>query len=164
VELLVFKYLSNLYYLKSFKNQVLDRWSNSSRIYGDELIREVFGAFDITYGSAAYYVEVWIKRESPTFDVKKFWEEKRNIFSDSVIGQIDAMAQTLAQDMVPVQPMPAPKSDLFYLDYQYDDYRVPTFSPETEHEDAMGNRFIRPAGIRYEHPDNFIAMSGTSMI
>ena len=162
---MVIKYLNKFYYADSYTNIVNDK--DDDRVYSYELVDDVTHNFSISEDGAKAIIEVWIDETAPTFDVFSFWEEYKYqawLTGDGILPIAQRIAaQTVAQDLVPVQPMELPSGLLFYIDNsgttQSEHYVAENSNinrnRRTYYREAFLDTLNRPIQLgEIDHPDN----------
>jgi hypothetical protein len=82
------------------------------------ILDEVVTLFAIELEEAKLEIHLWSVKKKPDVDLEFFW--KITAFENVVFPAVRRVfAQTLAHDLVAVQPMSMPKMDFVYLDYVY---------------------------------------------
>ena len=90
---------------------------DSTFIYGDKFFKELILAAYIDEVRLRKYVNEWVKINYPEADLRLYWLQ----IPPDLPQAFAVAAQTVALDLVPVQPMDGPKGELIYLDYKYGD-------------------------------------------
>ncbi len=74
--------------------------------------------------------------------------ELTRMLSEQITQEIDRDNWTIAQDLIPVQPMDAPQGNLFYFDYNYGPMEEPVVYEDGSW--SMSNTFEGVIGIKSE--------------
>lgn len=92
--------------------------------YGNNIVKYIVTVFNVEEEEAKLYIHKWAVTQKFSVDLTFYWE---NNYKGSIFESINfpivvqrVFPQTLTQDLVPVQPMAMPTSNLFYLDYIYE--------------------------------------------
>lgn len=91
--------------------------------YGNNIVKDIVTVFNIEEEEAKIHIHKWAITKKYGVDLTFYWENnyKGSIFESLKFPMVQRVfPQTLAQDLVPVQPMAMPSSNLFYLDYIYE--------------------------------------------
>lgn len=142
MESLVITYLKTSFWADSHSDIVYER-DRDNKIYSNTLLEEIEEAFALPKATATACIEIWISEEAPSFDLEKFWADTEPLEFPSILPIAQRVAaQTMAHDLVAVQPMEAPTGLLTYLDFQYSGtnqpnqnnrhYQVDSFDLEVE--------------------------------
>ena len=126
MEKLVQQYLFQYYYIDTSEvgNDGIyyrldeNKWKSAHN--GVKLINEivtVFGLEDID-DSVKIIINDWAATIKPDVDLEFYWKTMEELFGFPIAQRI--AAQTIGMDLVAVQPMSAPKVELLYMDFQYD--------------------------------------------
>lgn len=125
MEKFIYTYLSENYYIQTSdvgNYGIYQRYSNlriPTPFNGDRLIKDVVTIFGVNKNEAKDYIEQWAKLVAPACDLEFYWK-MANDFGNIVMPLVQSVAaRTIGMDLVPVQPMSAPKGQLLYLDYVY---------------------------------------------
>lgn len=139
MEKYIYTYLSENYYIKTSdvgNYGIYERYSDL-RIpipyNGDRLVKDVVTVFGVSKDDARAYIIQWAELVEPGCDLEFYWKTASD-FANILFPTIQQVAaRTIAMDLVPVQPMEAPKAQLLYLYYVY--------GKETRYEKVI-NRII----------------------
>lgn len=108
------KYLSRFFTVDGENNKVLDEGETT---YANEILYEVVELLDLEEHFAKGYINIWVLSNHTSFDLESWWKEER--FSGILPIAARVASQTVALDLVAVQPMNLPTGLLQYVDYQY---------------------------------------------
>jgi hypothetical protein len=117
------QYLSDYYYIKTSEvgNDGIYFINDDRRIptpfNGSKLINEIVTIFCINEDDVKTYIETWAVSIKPDVDLEFYWKTMEDLFGFPMAHRI--AAQTIGMDLVAVQPMSAPRGELLYMDYQY---------------------------------------------
>jgi hypothetical protein len=128
MEKLIRKYLNDNYYVDSDLSEIgISSWAifsiytkgvNVRKIeYGEKLVKDLTTIFSVTELAVINEINIWADK-----DLSWYWEQKKfpAIFQGMAFPIVSRVfTQTLAQDLVPVKSMSAPKINLQYLDFVY---------------------------------------------
>ena len=126
MEKLVQQYLFEYYYIDTSEigNDGIyyklneNKWKSVHN--GDKLINEivtVFGLEDID-DSVKIIINDWAATIKPDIDLEFYWKTMEDLIGFPIAQRI--MVQTIGMDLVPVMPLSAPRGELMYMDFQYD--------------------------------------------
>ena len=117
------QYLSDYYYIKTSEvgNDGIYFINDDRRIptpfNGSKLINEIVTIFCVNEDDVKTYIETWAVSIKPDIDLEFYWKTMEDLFGFPMAHRI--AAQTIGMDLVAVQPMSAPRGELLYMDYQY---------------------------------------------
>jgi hypothetical protein len=130
MERIIFKYLSKKYttdvsnvgnYGIYLKNEDLDIYR--SPYSGSKLCNEVTTVFGFDIPTSKIFINSWAKNVKKVNDLTFYWKYHSGIqldFADTILPIARrASTSTINLDLVPVEPMTMPNTNLFYLDYTY---------------------------------------------
>ena len=126
MEKFVQQYLSTYYYVKTSEigNDGIYYVNDDRRIptphNGGKLLTEivtVFGLEDVD-GNIKIIINDWAATIKPDVDLEFYWKTMEDLFGFPIAQRI--AAQTMGMDLVAVMPLSAPRVELMYMDFQYD--------------------------------------------
>jgi hypothetical protein len=147
---LIHRYL-NENYLMIGNRGLFRNTSHSMSLGSPSIIADLKKVFGLTRKELKWYLKSWIRNQNRNFDFNDWWTPPISIFTSWVpIAGRAAIASTISQDLVSVEPMEGPSGQLFYLNYQYAASIDPieTFNPRINVADRYGSATIREN--RYE--------------
>ena len=123
MEIHVHSYLSRYFEIKPNKEGTdcvyyLDDKSNDL-IYGEKLVKELTTVFGITKDESKKFVNIWALKVNPKVNLEFYWSNHESIFGGIFPLVQQVAARTIGLDLVAVQPLAAPKGELFYMDFSY---------------------------------------------
>ncbi len=110
----IHNYLSNIFFIDG--NNIC-RIEKNNILSSNALVEELGAVFGMTKKQLKWYVKSWIRKQSKSFSFNRYWTPP--IFSSFFPLVKRLAAQTIATDLVSVQPLAAPSGQLMYLDYAY---------------------------------------------
>lgn len=141
----VHSYLSSFYYVSTSEvgndgiYSLSDRRKFKSPIYGDKFLKELVDIFAYDEEATKSIVYEWATKQKPDVDLTFFWASKEQLL-DGIFPIVQAVvARTIGNDLVSVEPMSAPRGELFHIDYQYPN----TGNTQTHYEIADNDAHIR---------------------
>jgi hypothetical protein len=92
--------------------------------YGDNIINEIVTIFSIEKEEAKLEIHLWAHKKNDDVDLEFYWKNNATPLNIGnlifpIVQRISA--RTIANDLVPVQPMSMPTMDLCYIDFVYNE-------------------------------------------
>ncbi len=121
MERYIHNYMSSNYYIATSEvgNDGIYGLNNEQRYktpeYGSVIIKELDLIFSLDEETLKVHIECWAVSVKVDVDLKFYWSIVQSLFPQAA----RVFANTVALDIIPVQPMSAPSSNLFYMDYVY---------------------------------------------
>ena len=126
MEKFIYDYLSKNYYVDTSEvgNDGIYSISDDRKFKtphcGKKLTNELITVFNIAEEEAKLFIHLWSSKIKPDIDLEFFWQTLETLFENVKFPMArNVFTQTLAMDLVPVQPMSAPIGKLYYMDFQY---------------------------------------------
>ena len=91
--------------------------------YGNNIVKDIVTVFNVKEEEAKIHIHKWSVTKKHGVDLTFYWENNYkgyNLESINFPNVQRVFSQTLAQDLVSVQPMAMPTGHSFYLDYKYE--------------------------------------------
>ena len=84
--------------------------------YGDKLVKELVTIFCLEDGLLKTYIDDWAVSIKNDIDLEFYWKTQEEIAFPHISRVISSL---MANDIVAVEPLAAPRGELLYMDYQY---------------------------------------------
>jgi hypothetical protein len=129
--------------------------------YGDKLVKELVTIFCLEDGLLKTYIDDWAVSIKKDIDLEFYWKTQEEIAFPHISRVISSL---MANDIVAVEPLAAPRGELLYMDYQYS-AGTPNINGRVYDRQDMNDAIRRWENVidrmgELDHPNNLTNLLG----